>query len=233
MESCELSNFAGRFLSNFFLSSPIRDVQSILPIPFPSPSFFSHTENVMPQLFITCVRWLKWQPLGSPLFFEKSSRSSHSMASSIRLPTRTSVILRRRWSSSRTNMRWRGMFKKGWLMQQNSHEVACSLNLPKWTPLGVCCKSLLACTCPIWNRNDRFPCFHRINRAAFYTLRRNRFCIDHAKLYDYLVLTIQKFSTVVWAKFYWYLFENTLPLIFVDLTPQTSIDGGCSWPATS
>lgn len=95
------SSLPGRTRSNFFFSSPIREVQSMLPHPFPFPSFFSHTLKVTPQLQIACVSFLKRTPFGCPFFLTKSSLSSHFIASSMRLASKTSVILRRRCSSSR------------------------------------------------------------------------------------------------------------------------------------
>lgn len=97
MASVDSLSFVGKLRSNFFFSSPISDVQSIFPIPFPSPSFFSQTLNVTPQLLISWVSFLRCIPFGSPLFLQKSSLSSNSIASSIRLDRRTSVNLRRRW----------------------------------------------------------------------------------------------------------------------------------------
>ena len=112
------SSLPGRSLRSFFFSSPISDVQSILPHPFPSPSFFSHTLKVISQLLIACVNFLRWIPLGSLFFLRKSSLSSHSIASFMSLESKT-VILSRRWSASRT-MWSRGTSKRGASVQPYS-----------------------------------------------------------------------------------------------------------------
>ena len=161
------SSFNGSSLSSFFFSAPISDVQSIFPDPCPSPSFFSHMVNVKPQLLIVWTSLWRWTPFASPFFFKKSLLSSHSIASSMRLARRTSVILKRRWSSSKTI--WsKGILISGVSTKPNLRDCASDSISSKVNAIGALVYSVsgLDMSHLKWNSGNYNHCYLFLNNCA-------------------------------------------------------------------
>lgn len=87
------SNLSGKFLSNFFFSSPTKLVHSYLLLFFPLPSNFSQTLNVTPQEFITFAAFFKCSPFGPLAFLNLSSRKSRLIAANRKFLSRISNVI--------------------------------------------------------------------------------------------------------------------------------------------
>lgn len=115
----ELASLLGSSLKSFFLSSPMRLVQSQVPLPRPSAFLFSHMEKETPQLLIALTRLMTCCDFSTDRFFadKQPSLSSHCIASSIKFSIKISVTRSIRWSSSRM-MLCRGILRSGLWLQQ-------------------------------------------------------------------------------------------------------------------